>query len=344
MIKNLKIRNSALIIIGMLMASAILFSATTIRPAMAQVPTGMFLVPQDTVLYNAEVGTTFTLNVSIANVTNFVGLQWTLSWNASLMNCTGISENLFKTVTPVEFQDNIWTIVLKYNNTEGNALYGRTYQDMQLALDSGYAPINITTDAYPEGLATAIVNFTVALAPPVNSFYECDFNFDVVNVGDVNATNLNVTGQNGHYLIYGPAETTGTTITWNNVNYTVTTVTNATFVPASMTFENLSANSYKLEFSLMGTEGDTDYVNVTIPRALMDIGTGDTWNVTVNDQALTPVITTDENNTYIYVIAPFTVSNTVDVFGTIPEYAMLFIPLLMGSTLVAFALRRRRKL
>jgi len=344
MIKKLKIRNFALIIISMLMISAILFSATTIRPALAQVPTGVFVVPQDTILYNAKVGTTFRLNVSIANVTNFVGLQWTLSWNSSLMNCTGITENLFKTVTPVEFQDNIWAIVLKYNNTEGNAQYGRTFQDMLAALDSGYAPINITTDAYPEGLTTAILNFTVTLAPPVNSFYECDFNFDVVNVGDVNATNLNVTGQNAHYRIYGPPETTETTITWNAVNYNVTTVTNATFVTGSMTFENLSANSYKLEFSLVGTEGDTDYVNVTIPRALMDIGTGDTWNVTVNGGPLAPVVTTDENNTYIYVIAPFTLSNTVDVLGTVPEYAMLFIPLLMASTLVAFALRRRRKL
>jgi hypothetical protein len=337
-------RNFALIIISMLMVSAILFSATTIRPALAQPPTGMFLVPQDTVLYNAEVGTTFGLNVSIANVTNFVGLQWTLSWNSSLVNCTGIAENLFNTVTPAAFQDNIWKIVTKFNNTLGTVEYGRTYQEMSTALSDGYAPINITTSAYPEGLATAMLNFTVTLAPPVKSFYECDFNFDVVNVGDTNATNLNVTGQNGHYRIYGPPETTETTITWNAVNYTVTTVTNATFVTGSMTFENLSANSYKLEFSLVGTEGDTDYVNVTIPRTLMDIGTGDTWNVTVNGDPLTPVVTTDENNTYIYVIAPFTLSNTVDVLGTIPEYALLFIPLLMASTLVAFALRRRRKL
>ncbi len=344
MIKNLKIRNSALIIIGMLMVSAILFSATTIRPASAQVPTGMFLVPQDTVLYNAEVGSTFLLNVSIANVTDIAGMEWHLEWNSSLMNCTSMTEVLFHTVTPEANWDNIWNLKLARDNVAGTATYAQLFQDNSAAIAGGYAPVNITSDVYPDGLATAILNFTVTLAPPVNSFYECDFNFTAVKVGDVNGNDLNITGQNGHYLIYGPPETTETTITWNSVNYTVTTVTNATFVPESMTFENLSANSYKLAFSLMGTEGDTDYVNVTIPRALMDIGTGDTWNVTVNDQALTPQITSDENNTYIYAMAPFTISNTVNVFGTIPEYAMLFIPLLMGSTLVAFAIRRRRKL
>jgi len=344
MIKNMKIRNFPLIIIGMLMVSTILFSATTIRPALAQPPTGLFLVPQDTVLYNAEVGTQFSLNVSMANVTDFVGLQWTMSWNSSLINCTGISENLYNTVTPVAFQDNIWKIVLKYNNTEGTVQYGRTYQDMGAALSDGYAPINITTSAYPEGLATAMLNFTVALVPPVNSFYDCNFTFDVVNVGDVNATNLGVTGQNGSYRIYGPPEITESVVTYNGVNYTVTTATNATFVAQSMTFAKLNDTSYQLEFSLVGTEGDTGYVNVTIPKALMDISNGTSWLVDVNGVETTPVFTSDGNNTYIYATAPLTLTNTVDIFGTIPEYAMLFIPLLMASTLVAFALRRRRKL
>jgi len=345
--KNLKIRNFPTIIISMLMISAILYSATTIRPALAQeTPTGMFVVPQDTVLTNAQVGTHFDLNVSIANVTGFVGIEWRLAWNASLMNCTSITENLYKTVTPTDpdSQANIWKLNLKYNNTAGLAYYAYTYQDLTLAVDNGYAPINITSSAYPEGLASAILNFTVTLAPPVNSFYDCDFTFEVVNVGDLTAQNLNVTGQNGHYRIYGPPETSDTIIPFEGNNYTVTTVTNASLVPDSMQFAKLNESSYKLDFNLTGTDGATAYVNVTIPKALMTINPTDTWTVNVNGTGTTPIITSDDtlNVTYFYITT--TLSTNVEIWGTVPEYTMLFIPLLMAATLVAFGLRRRRKL
>jgi hypothetical protein len=303
----------------------------------------MFFAPQDTVLYNAEVGTTFSVNVSIANVTSIAGIQWAVSWNSSLINCTGITENLFATVTPAASVDNIWRLSNKFNNTAGTADYAYTYQDLVTAQAEGYAPINITTDAYPEGLATAIVNFTVVLAPPVNSFYECDFTFGVVSVGDVNAVDLNVTGQTGHYRIYGPPEITDTVITFESNNYTVTTVTNGSLVPDSMNFTKLSENQYLLDFNITGADGATAYVNITVPKALMTIGTGDEWTVLVNDVPTTPIITSDDNNTY-FSITTILGTQKVAVLGTVPEYAMLLFPLLIASTLVAFALRRRRKL
>ncbi len=343
MIKNVKIRNSALIIIGMLMVSAILSSATTIRPAMAQAPTGMFVVPQDTVLYNAEVGTTFLLNVSIANVTNISGIEWHLEWNSSLMNCTSMTEILFHTVTPEANWDNIWSLKLARDNVAGTATYAQLFQEYPAAVEGGYAPINVTNDVYPEGIATAILNFTVTLMPPVNSFYDCDFNFTAVKVGDPAGDDLNITGQNGHYRIYGPPEITDTVITFESNNYTVTTVTNGSLVPGSMNFTKLAENQYLLDFNITGADGATAYVNVTVPKALMTIGTGDEWTVLVNDVPMTPIITSDDNNT-TFSVTTILGTQKVAVLGTVPEYAMLLIPLLMASTLVAFALRRRRKL
>lgn len=346
MTKNKKIRNFPLIIIGFLMVSAILYPAMMVRPALAQeTPTGMFIVPQDTILTNAVVGTVFSLNVSIANVTDIAGVQWTLSWNSSLMNCTSITENLYKTVTPPDdtSQANIWQLFKKFNNTDGTADYAFTYQDLILAQTDGYAPINITANNYPGGLATAIVNFTVTLAPPVNQYYDCNFTFTKVAVGDMLAEDLNVTGQNGYYRIYGPPEITDTVVTFESNNYTVRTVTNGSLVPDSMNFTKLAANQYLLDFNITGAANATAYVNVTVPKALMNIGTGDEWTVLVNDVPTTPNFTSDDNNTYFYVT---TILGTekVGILGTIPEYAMLFIPLLMAATLVAFALRRRRKL
>jgi hypothetical protein len=343
MIKNTKMRNFPLIIIGMLMITVILYSATTIRPALAQAPTGMFVVPQDTVLYNPEVGTQFNLNVSIANVTGIAGIEWHLEWNSSLMNCTGMTEVLFHTVTPEIYWDNIWSLKLTRDNNAGVATYAQLFQDGGLAQTDGYAPVNITTDVYPEGLATAILNFTVTQVPPVNSFYEFDFNFTTVKVGDLNGEDLNISGQNGHYRIYGPPEITDTAITFESNNYTVTTVTNGSLVPDSMNFTKLGEDQYLLDFNITGADGATAYVNVTVPKALMTIGTGDEWTVLVNDVPTTPIITSDDNNTY-FSVTTILGTQKVAVLGTVPEYAMLLFPLLIASTLVAFALRRRRKL
>ena len=342
MTKNMKIPNFPLIIIGMLMISAILYSATIIRPALAQETGTVFVVPQETVLTNAQVGTLFNLNVSISNVTGIAGVSWELDWNSSLFNCTSITENLYSTVTPADKQDNIWRISVKKDNAAGNAQYAVTYQDLALAQSDGYAPINITLSDYPEGLATAILTFNVTLAPPVNSFYDCDFTFGIVKIGNMTAGKIDVANQTGHYRIYGPPETTDTPIVFEGHNYTVTTVTNASLVPGSMQFANISDNQYKLNFSLTGTEGTTAYVNVTVPKALVTIGPEDVWTVIVNNTATTPIITSDENNTYFYVTT--TLSSNIAIVGTIPEYTLLFIPLLMAATLVAFGLRRRRKL
>jgi uncharacterized protein YcnI len=348
MTKNMKIRNFPLIIIGMLMISTILYSATTVRPASAADGTPvLFVDPPETIVTDAVNGTLFNVNVTLANVTSVAGVQWDLAWNASQISCTTITENLFATVTPAAFQDNIWRVSLKKDNVGGNATYAVTFQNTEQAVTDGYAPINITTSEFPEGkIATAILTFNVTQAPPVNSYYDGNFTFLSVKVGDLLAQDLNVTGinQTAHYRIYGPPETTNTTITYQSNNYTVTTVTNASLVPGSMEFAKLNESSYKLDFNLTGTDGATAYVNVTIPKALMTINPTDTWTVNVNGTGTTPIITSDDtlNVTYFYITT--TLSTNVEIWGTVPEYTMLFIPLLMAATLVAFGLRRRRKL
>lgn len=343
MTKNLKIRNLPLIIISILLISVILYSATTIRPALAEGTPVIFAVPSQTVLKNANVGTLFSVNVSIANITGVAGVEWKLSWNSSLMNCTSITEYLFATVTPTDKQDNIWKINLKKDNAAGNAQYALTYQDLALAQTDGYAPINVTSSAYPGGLATAILNFSVTLVPPVNSYYDCDFKFETVNIGDLTATRIPTANQTGTYRIYGPPETTNTQVLYGGTNYTVTTTTNASLVPGSMEFAKLNATSYKLDFNLTGTDGTTAYVNVTIPKALMSIGPSDNWMVDVNSQEVTPTVTSDTTNWYLYITTTLSTKN-VEIWGTVPEFTVLLIPLLITATLVAVGLRRRKRL
>ena len=343
MTKNMKIRHLPLIIISILMISTILYSATTVRSAWAVETPIIFVQPSETILTNANVGTLFNVNVSMANITGIAGVEWRLSWNSSLISCTSITENLFATVTPTESQDNIWKINLKKDNTAGNAQYAVTYQDLALAQTDGYAPINITSSAYPGGLAAAILTFNVTLVPPVNSYYDCNFTFEVVNVGDMTATRIPTANQTGHYRIYGPPETTTTLVPYLGTNYAVTTTTNASLVTDSVNFVKLNATSYKLEFNLTGTDGAAAYVNVTIPKALMSIGPTDQWTVKVNSESKTPIVTSDATNWYLYITTSLSTKN-VEIWGTVPEFTLLLIPLLMAATLAAVGLRRRKRL
>jgi hypothetical protein len=84
------------------------------------------------------------------------------------------------------------------------------------------------------------------------------------------------------------------------------------------------------------------YVNVTIPKNLMSKNPSDLWKVYVNGQATTPIVSESTANWYLYITASLS-TKKVEIIGTIPEFTMLFIPLLMAATLIAIALRRRKQ-
>jgi hypothetical protein len=306
----------------------------------------VFVDPPQTILTNAVVGDTFDVNVSIANVTNIGGLQFRLEWNTSLLNCTKMSEVFFHTLTPVDLWSNIWSINLKYNNTGGYAEYAQTWQDIQQGETDGYAPGNATTANFPpEGkLAMATFTFKVLQVPATAAtYFDCNLNLPTtsVKIGDPQANAIAVTILNGYYRIYGPPETTTTLVPYLGTNYAVTTETNASLVTDSVNFVKLNDTSYKLEFNLTGTEGTTAYVNVTIPKALMSIGPSENWTVAVNGQETTPIVTSNETNWYLYLTTTLS-TKKVEIWGTVPEFTLLFIPLLIAATLVAIGLRRRK--
>ncbi len=89
--------------------------------------------------------TTFNVSVKVDNIPadpGLAGVQFELTWDPNLLNCTGIQEILFHSVTPPDSWDNIWSIKLKYNNTGGYADYAMTWQDVSVAIADGYAPIS----------------------------------------------------------------------------------------------------------------------------------------------------------------------------------------------------------
>jgi hypothetical protein len=254
-----------------------------------------------------------------------------------------MTENLFHAVTPPAEYENIWSIKMTRNNTGGYAIYAQTYQDLVRAIDGGYAPINITTANYPEGkLTIAMFTFNITQVPAANTYSECNLTLLPVKLGDPVPTPIPATVMNGHYMIYGGPEIITTLVPYLGTNYAVTTTTNASLVTDSVNFVKLNDTSYKLEFNLTGTDGAAAYVNVTIPKALMSIGPSDQWMVEVNSESKTPIVTSDATNWYLYITTSLS-TKQVEIWGTVPEFTVLLIPLLMAATLVAVGLRRRKQ-
>jgi hypothetical protein len=319
------------------MITTIFFSAANVHPASAQATSLLLVVPDSNTIQTQASGTTFNLNVSVANLTLLAGLQFTLNWTYGV-SCTTLTENLFATVTPPADTDNIWKIQFKKDNVAMNVLYGLTYQDMGAAEDAGYAPINITAPTYPNGeLAAAMMTFNVTSIPASGSYTDVNFTITVAKAGDVSGTALPISVENATVRLMGPPLVQTLSQPVAGTSYNITTVTNETVIDNSATFTGTPMPT--LSFNVTGPDGDTAYINVTIPLALMN-GTAITdWTVKVNGTVVTPTITSDATNTYVYLTAPL---STEVVTMTVPEFALLLIPLLMATTLIAVALRRRR--
>jgi hypothetical protein len=188
---------SALMIVAVLLGFAAVFRVHALVPLTPVV----FVDPQSSIFSNAPVGFTFLVNVTVANVTNLAGIQFSLRWNSSLLYCNRMTDVFFHDpliTKPSDITSNIWDLSSSINNTAGTALYAFTWNSVKQAEAGGYAPANITTtgDAYgipgypwPEGKhGVATFNFTVLQTPnftvPVLS---CVLNTSSVKLGDINA-------------------------------------------------------------------------------------------------------------------------------------------------------------
>lgn len=346
--KSMKMKNLNWIFIAILlisaMISAMLYAATNIRTASAVATTAVAFVNPPSIVFNAPtVGTTFKVNVTVANITGLAGPQFTLTWNPSFLSLIDMQENMFHTVTPTSSWSNIWALGLSHNNTAGTADYAYTWLDLGVAQADGYAPINATTTTFPPDgkLALAVLTFNITSVPAVNTFSEFNLTLTTVKLSDVNALSIAKTVVNGHYKIYGPPEITNTPIVNNGTTYVVTTATNASVVPSSVTF---NATAYSISFNLTGADGTTGYVNVTVPMDLVRLNqTSDQWIVTVNGTPVTPIISFNATHTFFYITTPLS-TEPVTITGTLPEFpALMVIPLLAIPTMVAIGLRRRRR-
>jgi hypothetical protein len=166
----------------------------------------VFVDPENSIFTTAQkhVNDTFTINVTIANMTGLCGFEFKLYWNSSLLNGVSMTENLFAAVTPSSEVDNIWK--LKHEVAADHVWYAYTYMDLSRAIAGGYAPINITTDNYPEGkLAAAIITLKIIAEPTTpETFLESILDVTVSKPGDITGTLITHQVVNGYYKLSAP--------------------------------------------------------------------------------------------------------------------------------------------
>jgi hypothetical protein len=142
------------------------------------------------------------------------------------------------------------------------------------------------------------------------------------------------------HTIYMNAITTQV-ITVDSTDYNVTALSNST-IP-TMTIDT---NAKSLNFTTSGTDGTTGYVNVTIPKTLLDCPEGLTyWHVLMDNTDLTGSAIITQNSTHTFVYLAYSQSaHDIHITGTyvVPEYPSIAILVTFLTMMtVAFALLRK---
>jgi hypothetical protein len=111
--------------------------------------------------------------------------------------------------------------------------------------------------------------------------------------------------------------------------YTVTTESNSSI--SSLSFQT---GIPMISFSATGPDGTRGFCNVTIPKNFLYSTGSSGWIVQVDGRTITPTITTDATNTYLYFTYQQTTHYiTIVTSNTIPEFNFIGLIILMMSAL-----------
>lgn len=116
------------------------------------------------------------------------------------------------------------------------------------------------------------------------------------------------------------------------------------FIESNSTITQLEFNTTNavLRFTASGPTETTGYMKATIPKELLSAEPG--WTVYVDEKQVTPIITEDANNTYIYITYGHS-THTIEIVGTdaIPEYPTTITITVLIIAIVLMVVRKRRQ-
>jgi len=280
--RETKMKNSLAEIVSALMIVTVLLGFAAALPTFGSMPQPSAYMIVDPALSsfttpNMVVGSTFNINVSLINITGVAGVQFTLSWDPTLLNCTGMTEVLFHTVTPSADWGNIWSLALDYNDTAGTANYVQTWLIPEAAQVDGYGPINVTTTTFPPDGKAVCATFTMKVlqVPTVaGENLTCAFHLSTVELADMNAEPISASAVDGTYIVafaqaiiapssvtmdLGQSQLFTSTVSGGFSPYSYQWYLNEIPVPASAnptwTFTPSSSGSYNIFVQVTGNAG-----------------------------------------------------------------------------------------
>jgi parallel beta-helix repeat protein len=124
---------------------------------------------------------------------------------------------------------------------------------------------------------------------------------------------------------------------WEWKQYYVNCITNSTL---SGFYFNPLEGAF-IRFNAKGENGTSGFCRIIVPKGLLNSQNG--WNVVINGEPVTPTISEDSHNTYLYFTYDHS-TKTVEIIGTdaIPEFpSWIILPLFLMATLTAIIVKKR---
>ena len=266
----------------------------------------------------------FDVNISLYDLDEYWdmgGFDMQLSYDPRYAEALSITEGQF-----LADYNLTWVIKSEFNNTSGIVwlAYMQYPTETHAVVSGGGTLFTITFEASTCTPLTIIRTLSTGLAgyPHPERPEDPYHNFEAAVVVPYTSEDglVNILAVNDH------------TVTVGGVDYTVNTRSNS-----SVSLVATAAPVPLLTFTVAGPEQFMGFCNVTIPRSLMwtDVTPAENgWVVQIDGQTITPQITTDATNTYIY----FTYSHSTHNVSIITTTIVPEIGGLQSLTLILMAL------
>jgi len=282
------------------------------RVAYAQEPR-MFSDPS--IIHGEEtlhLGDKFTFDVKLENRPQVNTISFSLHYDPKYVNITKITPNPNNELPGGSFLIGDW--FLDTGNIT-DILYGYL---------GGYW--DITTAVSVVRVEVQIMNFTPSIGTVIDIY--------AMNCWDDPGYNFLVGDCPYDLTFYYPYETLSHTVTADSQTFTVQTRANST-----VTNFNFSQTGKSITFNVTGTTGTTGWVNITIPKVLLD---GE-WIILIDNAPATYIKTENETDTFLYINYTHS-THAVTIIGTtvVPEYMpqVMLITLIIAT--IALALIKRK--
>jgi len=331
---NRKRRILSTIIIVALISTAILTLSTP--KAKANPETKLQILPATNTfnVYTKPPGTIITLNITVANVTDLFTWQVAVHWDPTLLNYS----NIFLPSDHVFAGETIYPMGPDISYTEGTVIYA-------VALGAGMETFN--------GTGT-LCQLNLTLLAPASFPASCNIEF--IHYPPYTPSDTFLLDSLGIDIEFTPESATYNyssemvpervihSLTYLGITYTLETYSNASIAQNSI---GINGTAKMILFNATSS-GEAAFVNVTIPKALLNASIAE-WKVYVNGtQLLAGNIQVSENSTHTFIYMEFPTSlTTIGVQGTwiVPELsnAFMFLTIAASSLVVAKLKIRARK-